>query len=103
MYDVYEMRRTNIYLDDEELAALQLLGRRQGRPVAALVREAIDAWLTSQGVSRVDDDEWARRFGALLDRRRQAATVGRWRQVDVERDIADAIGEVRSDRAASRH
>lgn len=103
MYDVWVMRRTNIYLADEELSALRLIGRRQGRPVAVLVREAVDTWLMAQGVQPIDEDAWARRFDLLLDRRRRAAAEAGWEPVEVERDVAAAVEEVRRDRAAGRH
>jgi predicted DNA-binding protein len=44
MYDVWAMQRTNIYLDEEQLASLRGLSERRGQPVATLVREAID-WI----------------------------------------------------------
>jgi len=103
MYDVWVMRRTNIYLADDELTALRLIGRRQGRPMAVLVREAVAAWLTAQGVQPIEDEEWARRFDLLLDRRRRTAAEAGWQPDDVERDVATTVEEVRRDRAAGRH
>jgi hypothetical protein len=96
------MRRTNIYLDDEQLASLRGLSERRGQPVATLVREAIDAWLTTQGVRRIPDDEWRRRFAALLERRTRIAEELGFRQEDVERDVMEAVHEVRAARARSR-
>lgn len=92
------MRRTNIYLADDQLAALRNLGGRRGVSVAELVREAVDAWLASQGVRTLTEDEWERRFGALLARRRKAAT-GTSAEA-VERDVIRAVAEVRRARAA---
>ena len=97
------MQRTNIYLEAEQLELLRSLGDRRGEPVAALVREAIDAWLEAQGARRLPEDEWERRFDALLRRRDKI-----WRELDVseeevERDVAEAIREVRRARAARRH
>jgi predicted DNA-binding protein len=96
------MRRTNIYLDDEQLASLRGLSERRGQPVATLVREAIDAWLSSQGARPLPEDERVQRFEALLRRRDEI-----WRELDVseeevERDVAEAIREVRRARAARR-
>src|SRR6266568_2719190 len=65
MYDVWPMRRTNIYLPDEQLEALRQLGEQRDQPVAELVRQAVDAWLEAQGVEVIGEDEWASRFGAL--------------------------------------
>lgn len=94
------MERTNIYLDERELAALRALSRSTGRPVAALVREAVDAWLEQHGVATVPEDEWSRRFGALLGRRERLAAAERWDPATVDADVAAAVAEVRSLRAA---
>ena len=96
------MKRTNIYLDDEQLELLRGLGERRGVPVAVLVREAVDAWLEEQGARRLPEDERVRRFDALLRRRDEI-----WRELDVseeevEREVAEAIREVRRTRAARR-
>ncbi len=94
--------RTNIYLDDEQLRTLQLLGRQRGVPVAALVREAVDSWLERQGSQRLDEDEWTRRFDALLSRRDRVARERTFDPVEVERDVMEAVREVRKARAARR-
>jgi predicted DNA-binding protein len=102
MYDVCAMRRTNIYLDDEQLASLRGLSERRGLPVATLVREAIDEWLAAQGVRQIPEDEWNRRFSALLERRTRIADDDGLSQEDVERDVMQAVREVRKARAARR-
>ena len=102
MYDVCTMKRTNVYFDEDELAALRMLGRRQGRPVAALVREAVDSWLAGQGVRPIDEDEWADRFERLLGRRRHLAAESGWTADAVGDDVGRAIAEVRKARAARR-
>lgn len=89
------MRRTNIYLDDRQLDLLGKLSQLRGEPVAQLVRQAVDEWLTGQGAAAVDEDEWARRFRALLERRRQAAGERGWAQEDIEAAVAEAVHEVR--------
>jgi hypothetical protein len=101
-YDVWAMRRTNIYLDDEQLESLRGLSERRGQPVATLVREAIDEWLSAQGVRRVPDDEWQRRFAALLERRTRIAEEEGFTQQDVDQDVMEAVREVRRARAARR-
>ncbi len=102
MYGVCTMRRTNVYLDDRQIDLLRLLGDRRGVPVAALVREAVDAYLDSQGVRNLDPDEWERRFDALVaDRTRVAEELGLTEE-RVERDVFAAIREVREARAARR-
>ena len=102
MYDVWAMKRTNIYLDDEQLALLRGLGERRGEPVASLVREAVDAWLEAQGARRLPEDEWKRRFGELLERRERIAKERGFADADVERDVTAAVREVRRARAARR-
>ena len=67
------MKRTNICLDEEQLKLLRHLGQLRDEPVASLVREAVDSWLEAQGARRLSDDEWQRRFEALLDRRDRLA------------------------------
>jgi hypothetical protein len=99
---VYVMRRTNIYLDDADLQALRSVGDMQNRPVAELVREAVAEWLEKHGVQRVGDDEWQRRLGELLDERRAIAKAADWDPDEVDRDVFEAIREVREARAARR-
>jgi hypothetical protein len=96
------MQRTNVYLDDRQLGLLRALSTMRGEPVAALVREAIDAWLESQGARKIPDDEWGRRFDELLKRRRQIWLELGISEEEAERDIAEAIREVREARAARR-
>ena len=98
MYDAWAMRRTNIYLDERELTALRQLGTRRGQPVAALVRQAIDAWLADQGVRVLSEDEWAARFGELLARRRPIATARGFGVAAVTADVDRAVAEVRAAR-----
>jgi hypothetical protein len=102
MYGVCTIRRTNVYLDERQLKLLRLLAMARDVPVAALVREAIDSWLETQGVREVTDDEWRRRFDELMEHRRRV-----WKELgisedELERDIADAVREVREARAAAR-
>ena len=94
------MRRTNIYLSDQQTAHLRRLAEHRGEPVAALVREAIDAWLKSQNVREIDEDEWRRKFGELLERRGRLAQEREWDEEQVERDVMEAVREVRRARSA---
>jgi predicted DNA-binding protein len=96
------MQRTNVYLEDEQLALLRGLSERRGQPVAMLVREAIDQWLAAQRVRRIPEDDWQRRFSALLERRARIADEQGFSQEDVERDVMEAVREVRKARAARR-
>jgi hypothetical protein len=96
------MKRTNVYLEDEQLELLRGLGDARGEPVAVLVREAVDAWLTAQGARRIPRNEWERRFDALLTRRDRIAKAGDFTEEEVERDVMEAIREVRKAHAARR-
>jgi hypothetical protein len=96
------MRRTNIYLSDEQLAALRAVASERDVPIAALVRQAVDAWLESEGVRVLPEDEWQRRFDALLRRRDEVAAGLEVSEEDVERDVMEAVREVRRARAARR-
>jgi hypothetical protein len=93
------LRRTNIYLDDRELAALRELGRRRNQPVASLVREAVGAWLTGQDVTVLGEEEWTTRFGELLERRRSMAAEGGFAEAAVTDDVERAVAEVRGTRS----
>ena len=43
------MRRTSILLDPGLLAELERLARRQGRPTAHVIREALEGYVSEQG------------------------------------------------------
>jgi len=96
------MQRTNVYLDDRQLGLLRALSSMRGEPVAALVRQAIDAWLEAQGARQVPDDEWRRRLGALLEDRQHVADELGLTEEQVEETVFEAIREVREARAARR-
>ncbi len=96
------MQRTNIYLDERSLAALRALSRARGKPVAQLVRDAVDSWIEEQGIRHIDRDEWEQRFDRLLGERRRIYDENRWDPDEVERDVMEAVREVRAERAARR-
>jgi hypothetical protein len=96
------MRRTNIYLSDEQLSSLQAMGEQRGVPMAELVRQAVDEWLRAQGVQVLGEDEWLRRFDALLSRRRRAVDTSRPSPTAIERDVARTVREVRRAGPAGR-
>lgn len=56
--------RTQIYLTAEQRRRLDERGRREGRPLASLVREAVDRYLESTPDARTALDET---FGSLPD------------------------------------
>jgi hypothetical protein len=93
------MKRTNIYLSEDQLTTLQALGAQRGQPVAELVRQAVDQWLESQGVRVLAEDQWVQRFDALLARRRAGRRRPPSRAV-VDREVAAAVREVRRARTA---
>lgn len=96
------MQRTNIYLDQREVTALRAPSRQTGRPVAVLVREAVDAWLDAHGIKVVPEDEWQQRFASLLGRRGQLAAAEAWKEGAVAAGVVAAVAEVRRSRAAGR-
>ena len=102
MYGVRTMERTNIYLDDRELAGLRAVSRNTGRPVAALVREAVDAWLEQNGVTEIAGGrmEPAIRRAAGAARHPRGGRAMEPEAVDA--DVQRAVAEVRSSRAARR-
>jgi len=102
VYGVYVLRRTNIYLPDEQLRALKRLGAQRGAGVSELIREAIGAWLRAKHVRMVGEDEWRKRFRSLLERRRRIAASVKPKVDEVEADVARALVEVRRARAARR-
>ena len=102
MYDVWAMKRTNIYLPDEQLSLLRRVSESRGRPVAGLVRDAVDSWLAAQGVRAIPKDEWQARFDSLVARRQRIAERRGFIEDDVVRDVDRAVSEVRRKRAARR-
>lgn len=81
------MQRTNIYLSEEQLEARRRVAERRGEPVAQLVREAVDAWLGSQKVRPIPEEEWRHRLGELLERRKRIAGEHAWTEQEVERVV----------------
>jgi metal-responsive CopG/Arc/MetJ family transcriptional regulator len=62
------MHRTNIYLDDEQLAALDRLASARGTSRAEVVRDLIDRGLGGDGEDLASDlDAIDRSFGAIAD------------------------------------
>ncbi len=49
MYDLYTMRRTQIYLDEEQGERLAAAAAEAGTTISALIREAVDAHLDADG------------------------------------------------------
>jgi Arc/MetJ family transcription regulator len=100
MYISYIVKRTQIYLDDQQAAELARRSAVRGTTASKMIREAIDQYLAGP------DEEADRltRFGAALDAtfgvapylEEGAEYVARLRDADVERDAE--VGERRSAR-----
>lgn len=71
------MERTQIYLSTEQRERLSATGRRRGRAMADLIREAIDCYLAAQ--AQDDDDKDA---DALL------RLIGAGEGLDPARDVS---------------
>ena len=88
------MQRTNIYLDEDQLRLLKHLAAEENKPVADLVRQAVDQFLRS----RLEDDvTWQNDMTALVERVRSRVSP----EIDpdeIERDIREARHDVRATR-----
>jgi predicted DNA-binding protein len=51
-YTAITMRKTSIYLDEEQAERLARLARAEGRPQAEIVREAISCYRTASKLDR---------------------------------------------------
>lgn len=105
------MKRTNIYLDEDQARLLRHLAIEEGRSFTDLVREALNAYLAGRGLAStsriigprrsVPPDEWRSRFAEALSHVRAHAPE------DIEADeieaaITIARDEVRQERAERR-
>jgi len=92
------MRRTNIYLDDDQLRALKHLAAEEKQTVAVLVRRAVDEFLAHRFSHR---DDWGQRFDALVSRIQSRVPLEMIPE-EVEADITAARDEVRQAHLAAR-
>lgn len=92
------MQRTNIYLDEDQVRALKHLAAEHEQSVAALVRQAVDDYLSREFAR---DDLWQQRMTDLLDRIRSRSQSDADPE-EIEKDISLAREEVRTARRASR-
>lgn len=91
------MRRTNIFLAEEQLDGLRTLAALRGESVATVVRDAVDRYLEQQldreeVISRLDNA--LARLGARVPTAIDAS--------EIERDITLAREEVRAARRNAR-
>ncbi|MBI4305369.1 MAG: ribbon-helix-helix protein, CopG family [Chloroflexi bacterium] len=92
------MRRTNIYLDEDQLRALKHVAAEERESVAALVRRAVDAFLADRFKDRAD---WGQRLDALV-RRIQSRLPAAVTSEEIGADITAARKEVRQAHRAVR-
>ncbi len=87
--------RTQVLLQPEQHEALRRLAEREGRSLSALVREAVDLLLESQG-----SDPERQRSLAALERLRdhRAAILERRGGQPLTFDVVEAIREAREER-----
>ncbi len=95
------MRRTNLYLDPDKLRALKMLAANEDASVSDLVREAIDTLIDRRLHERAAADP---RAATLLDDvlRRIDEKRPPLSQDEIDRDVAEAVSESRSDRTNRR-
>jgi cytochrome P450 len=96
------MRRTNLYLDPDKLRALKMLAANEDASVSDLVREAIDTLIDRRLHERAAADP--RAATTLLDDvlRRIDEKRPPLSQDEIDRDVAEAVSESRSDRTNRR-
>lgn len=105
------MKRTNVYLDEEQARLLRHLAVDENRSFTDIVREALNDYLDRRGLqsrSRVigpkralPDMGWRDQFEAVLARIRSGAPEGIAPE-EIERAITAARAEVREARNARR-
>jgi Ribbon-helix-helix protein, copG family len=64
MYTVYIVKRTQIYLEEEQSAQLAERARHRGTTASHVIREAVDAYLAQP---ESEDDRALQRYRAALD------------------------------------
>ena len=86
------MHRTNIYLDEDQLRLLKHLAAEENKPVADLVRQAVDQFLRNRLENVVT---WQSDMAALIERVRSRVFLA----IDpdeIERNIREARQDARS-------
>lgn len=80
------MRRTNIYLEEEQVRALKHLAAEERQSMADLVREAVDDFLARR---MTNETSWRERFETLIER---ASSRG---PAEIDDDLSAVDNEVR--------
>ena len=83
------MRRTNIYMDEDQLVMLKFLALQQGQTVAELVRTAVNQLLSEQ---LKNEDKWKTQFNGLINRVR-SRIPDNLSSEEIEKDITQAKKE----------
>jgi len=68
VYDLYTMRRTQVYLDDRQATKLKSVARATQRTVSEIIREAIDEKLERPDEGKAFDSALAQAAGIWADR-----------------------------------
>ncbi len=92
------MQDTNIYLEEEQLRALQHLASEERQSVADLVREAVNDYLARH---MADETPWGERLETLRERV-GSRVPGDLPSQEIEADISVARDEVRQLHRAAR-
>lgn len=79
------MIRTQIYLTEEERAALKRLAEKRGTSQSALIREAVDLFLAARGTER-EEKRLDESFGIWKDRENVPETF-RAIRASMDRDV----------------
>ena len=105
------MKRTIIYLGEEQACALRHGAIEEGRSFTDLVREALNAYLAKRGLAStspvsgphrsIPADEWRSRFTDVLGRIRSTMPTDLAADA-IETEITRAGAEVRHERAERR-
>lgn len=80
------MRRTQIYLTEEEREALRALSEREGRPMSEIIREAVDRYIARRSAST--REEALRKARGMWRDRDDLPEIDRLRR-EFERDLPD--------------
>jgi len=92
------MKRTNVYLDEDELKLLKHIAVEEGRSFSDVVRQALQQFLQNYRVRpalhKIPKQEWERRLEALLKRVQRRIAENKLPE-EIEAEITKASQEVR--------
>ena len=92
------MKRTNIYLEEDQLRLLKHIAVEEELSFTELVRNALQQFLESyEGTPAKNNDLWGHRLERLLERVRQRSHG--FASEEIEADVTAASEEVRRARA----